>query len=370
MNDPLAGEIRQPYRGMPPFDASGPAISYFEFWPQYIFYAPLCAYWAWLSLRFGGMTLPTIANPRIPLGGWIGESKAKVFETAGPRARPFIANWMLVHRTPALGAAHVLARAATERISLPFIAKPDKGCRGVGVRRIRTAEELAAYIDAFPANQDFIVQELIDHEAEAGIFYVRHPDAPRGRIISVTLKYFPYVHGDGVSTLEQLIRDDPRAGRLAHIYLPRHAHRLQWVVPQGQPVRIAYTGSHSRGTIFRNGNAFATEAMTRAFDDIASDMDEFYFGRFDVRFTDIAALQQGRGFRIVEINGAGAEATHVWDRNTTLRQAYRDLREQYRLLWQIGAHNARRGFRPEPLAAVINAYRHETALWAQYPPTE
>jgi valyl-tRNA synthetase len=46
------------------------------------------------------------------------------------------------------------------------------------------------------------------------------------------------------------------------------------------------------------------------------------------------------------------------------------LMEQYRLLWQIGSSNARRGFRPEPLFAVIGAYRQEKSLWARYPLTE
>ncbi|MFN8946741.1 MAG: D-alanine--D-alanine ligase [Alphaproteobacteria bacterium] len=370
MNDPLVGEIRQPHQGMPPLDPSGPPVSFFEFWPQYLFYAPMCLYWAWLSLRFGGMTLPTVANPSIPFGGWIGESKARVFEAAGPQARAMIPPWRLFRRTQALDATEVLAQAHAAGVTLPCIAKPDKGCRGVGVRRIRNRAELAAYIQAYPDGEDFLLQQLVDHEAEAGIFYVRAPEETAGRILSVTLKYFPYVRGDGASTLEQLIRRDPRAGRLVNIYLPRHAHRLGWVVPEGQPVRIAYAGSHSRGTIFRNGNSLATPAMTEAFDRIARDIEEFHFGRFDVRFTDIQALQQGKGFSIVEINGAGAEATHVWDRKTTLGEAYRALMQQYRLLWQIGASNARRGFRPESLSAVIGAYRQEKALWARYPLTE
>ena len=370
MIDPLALEIRTPHKGMPAFDDTGPPVSYFEFWPQHRFYPPLVLYWAWLSLRFGGMTLPSIANPRFPLGGWIGESKAEIFEAAGAYARRFIAPWCALRKTDALTPDAALAAAAAAGIALPCIAKPDMGCRGVGVRRIRSAEELQAYIAGYPDNETIILQELIDHEAEAGIFYVRKPSEKQGRIISITLKYFPYVHGNGISTLEQLIRKDRRAGPLAHIYLPRHSSRLDWVVPAGQPFRIAYAGSHSRGTIFRNGNSLVTPLMTEAFDRIAQDIPEFHFGRYDVRFQDITQLQQGEGFTIVEINGAGAEATHVWDRNTTLWQAYRALMQQYRLLWEIGAENARRGFKPASLRTMLDAYRNETKLWAEYPLTE
>jgi hypothetical protein len=370
MSDAAQLERRTPHQGMPPLDMSGKQISYFEFWPQRYFYAPMFLYWLWLTIRHGGFTLPTISNPLFPMGGWIGESKASVFEHAGAYARNFIARWATVDRTPELTAADALAAATKSGLTLPFVAKPDMGCRGAGVRRVRNEAELAAYIDNFPRGERIVLQALVDHEAEAGIFYIRKPSETRGRIISVTLKYFPYVFGDGVSTLAQLIARDPRAGHLQHIYLPRHKDRLDWIVPKGQPFRIAFAGSHSRGTIFRNGNHLVTEAMTDAFDRIAKDIKEFYFGRFDVRFPSIEDLQAGRNFTIVEVNGAGAEATHIWDRNTTLAGAYRALMQQYKALWETGAENARRGYKPARLADFIRAYRHETKLWAQYPQTE
>ena len=141
-------------------------------------------------------------------------------------------------------------------------------------------------------------------------------------------------------------------------------------MPAGQAFRIAFTGSHSRGTIFRNGNRFVTEAMTDAFDRIAKDVKEFYFGRFDVRFPSIEDLQAGRNFSIVEINGVGAESTHIWDRKTTLREAYGALMKQYAAMWEIGAINAKRGFRPARVRDLWRAYRDEVKLWAEYPPTE
>jgi hypothetical protein len=293
-----------------------------------------------------------------------------VFEQAGPYARRFIAGWATADRTPALTAKAALSIAARAGLTLPFVAKPDMGCRGAGVRRVRTEAELADYIAGFPMGERMVFQALVDHEAEAGVFYIRKPSEKRGRIISLTLKYFPYVHGDGVSTLRQLIERDPRAGSLTHIYLPRHKDRLDWVVPKGQPFRIAFAGSHSRGTIFRDGNHLITEAMTDAFDKIGKDINEFYFGRFDVRFPDIEDLRAGRNFTIVEVNGAGAEATHIWDRKTMLLDAYRALFHQYRTLWETGAENAKRGFKPARLADFLKAWRHETNLWAQYPLTE
>lgn len=370
MNDRARNEVRLPQQGMPPFDMAGPPVSYFEFWPQHFFYAPMLLYWVWLSVRHTGITLPTISNPLFPMGGWIGESKCAVFAHAGALARQFIAPWALLQRSNGLTATQALDTANKAGLKFPFIAKPDMGCRGAGVRRIHTTEELGAYIEAFPTGENIVLQALADFEPEAGIFYIRKPNESRGQITSITLKYFPYVYGNGVSTLAELIASDPRAGKLQHIYLPRHRDRLDWIIPKGHPFRIAYAGSHSRGTIFRNGNHLITKAMTDTFDRIAKDIKEFYFGRFDVRFASIEDLQAGQNFTIVEVNGAGAEATHIWDRKTTLPEAYGALMQQYKALWEIGAQNAKRGFKPARLSDLIKAYRHERRLWAQYPLTE
>ena len=369
--DLARGEVRVPHKGMPPLDMSGEQISFFEFWPQKYFYAPMFLYWLWLTVRHGfRFTLPTISNPKFPMGGWIGESKVAVFDQSGDYARRFIAPWTVFTRTETSTVADAIATAKQAGLTFPFIAKPDLGCRGTGVRRVRDEDELKQYLDDFPLDERIVFQALVDYEAEAGIFYIRKPSERRGRIFSITLKYFPYVFGDGKSTLRQLIENDPRAGQLQHIYLPRHKDRLDWIVPQGQPFRIAYAGSHSRGTIFRNGNHLVTEAMTDAFDRIAKDVKEFHFGRFDVRFASIEDLQRGQNFKIVEINGAGAEATHIWDRKTTLPEAYKALMQQYKAMWEIGAENARRGYKPASLGDLIAAYRHETKLWAEYPLTE
>lgn len=376
MTEPDPGkDYAEPHRGMPPLDPSGPPVSYFEFWPQYRFYAPMVLYWGWLSLRYGGMTLPSIANPLFPNGGWIGESKAKVMGLFGPYARSLLSPWTLApgrspHEAPETAAAKALEQAAMAGLALPLVAKPDMGMRGAGVRVIREPAHLAAYYAKFPPGEPFILQRLVAKEGEAGVFYVRKPSERRGQIISLTLKYFPYVTGDGVSTLAQLIESDPRAGLLKHIYLPRHAHRLDMVLEKGEPFRIAFAGSHSRGAIFRDGGAHVTPQMTAAFDAIADDVPEFYFGRFDIRFDDFEQVKNGTGFTIIELNGAGAEATHVWDRNMTLRAAYGALMRQYRLMWEIGRENQLRGFEPIKILDILAANERERALAMSYPLTE
>lgn len=350
---------------MPPLEPA-PPLSRFEFWSPRFFYLPV---WIWillLALRWRGLRLPLVANPGFPAGGLVGESKAAVLDRVTGPARAYVADYVAIPHRPAAAALAALAEAG---LALPVVAKPDLGCRGAGVRPVRTAAELAAYLDAFPAGQRLILQRLIDAEGEAGVFYVRPPGDARGRIFSLTLKYFPHVVGDGVRTLRALIAADPRAGRLSHLYLGRHRDRLDDVIPAGEPVRLAFAGSHSRGAIFRDGNAFVTEAMRARFDMIADAIPGFCFGRFDVRFADFEAFRRGEGFHILECNGAGAEATHIWDSRTRLRDAYATLFRQFALLFRIGALNRARGHRPEPWRVFLRRWLDERRLTAHYPPT-
>lgn len=356
---------------MPPLE-DAPPLSPFEFWSPRLFYLPVWLWIGWLALRHRGLRLPLIANTAFPAGGLVGESKSFVLDRFGPAARSFVAPYVVLKRGPGSTEAlvkHALSTAAANGLSLPLVAKPDLGCRGAGVRPVRTNAELHDYLAAFPVDQQLILQQLIDAEGEAGVFYVRLPGSAEGRIFSLTLKYFPHVIGDGRRTLRELIAADPRAGRLQHLYVPRHAGRLDTIVPDGERVRLAFAGSHSRGAIFRDGNAHVTDAMRARFDRIATAIPGFHFGRFDVRFSDFEAFRRGEDFFILECNGAGAEATHIWDSRTRLGDAYKTLFRQFALLWRIGATNRRLGHRPEPWRAFIRRWLQERRLVATYPPT-
>lgn len=369
--EPTPSPLRVPHAGMPPI-GDGPPLSRFEFWPMWRFYA---AVWAWillLAFRYRGLRLPLIANPLFPGGGLVGESKAEVLDQIGGAARCFVAPYIRFERSGCPAgeeAEEALTRLGAARLKLPVVAKPDLGCRGAGVRPIHTRDDLVRYLGEFPPGESLLLQQLVDVEGEAGVFYVRLPGEPRGRIFSLTLKYFPHVIGDGRRTLRQLILADPRAGQVPYLYLPRHQDRLASVPSPGEPVRLAFAGSHSRGAIFRDGTHLVTEALRERFDAIAAAIPEFWFGRFDIRFSDFEELRQGRGLTIVECNGAGAEATHIWDARTRLRDAYRTLFRQYALLFRIGAINRRRGFRPESWRAFLARRRRERAATSCYPET-
>lgn len=364
----------QPHAGMPVLDASADQVSWFEFANASLFYTPVYLFAFALMARHGGIRNPIVANPGIPFSGLVGESKTIVLDQMKGESRDLIAAYKPVLRWTGDGGADRTfedAKAAMAELGLayPIVVKPDLGMRGAGVQVAKSDEDLRRYGANFPAGAKFLVQEMINEEGEAGVFYVRHPDWETGRIISLTLKYFPRVEGDGKRTLRALIAADPRAGKLPHLYLKRFEGRLDTVVPRGEKIRLAFAGNHSKGTIFRNGTDLVTEAMVKRFDSVAADMGEFYVGRFDIRFGDFSALQSGHGFKILEVNGAGGESTHIWDSRMTLRGAYKALFAQFSHIFQIGAKNRKRGFKPDSYHDFFRAMSEERRLTRDYPVT-
>jgi hypothetical protein len=319
-----------------------------EFWPAWLFYLPLLPCYAWLSLRFRGILLPSRSNPGIHHGGLINESKDSIFKLL-PK-HPSVLAWKL---HPA-GSRPRLRR-------FPVIAKPDAGQRGSGVRLCRSQSELEDYAE----NADFswLSQDYCPWMNEAGVFYVRLPSQSRGRIFSVTKKVFPFVEGDGRRSLAELILADPRNRHMARVFFKRHAGSLDEVLPLGRRFRLVESGNHCQGTVFLEGKHLATEALSSEIDRIARAMPGFYIGRFDIRYRNEETLKLSKGFKIIEVNGASSEATHIYDPSLSLAEIYSTLFEQWRLVFEAGTENRKRGVPGATLAGLLSdfvAYRRSS----------
>lgn len=356
--------------GMPPLDTSGKITSFFEFWPTWLIYIPVGVQWLLLSVRYRSLSLPLIANPAVPLSGMVGVAKSTVFEAAGEHAQQWILPWCLYEvsaEEPTQQSAAALQLIAESGLEFPLVGKPNIGCRGAGVKLLENEQELEAYLGNFPVGGSVQFQQLSQWDAEAGVFYVRHPDEPTGKVTSLTLKYTPYVVGDGSSSLAELISADPRAGELLHLYKARHADQWHNIIPSEQPYRLVFSASHCRGAVFRDAEELIAENLTRSLDRIFEDIPEFYYGRLDVKFQDTENLSLGKNFSIIEINGASSESINIWDRKAGLLSAIKTLLQQYSTLFKLGHANRKRGHKPPGLLALYRAWRYENNLVKQYP---
>jgi membrane protein DedA with SNARE-associated domain len=333
-------------------------LTRWEFWPGWLFYAPVAAWVAALAVRYRSLTILTACNPGIEDGGFVGESKFEILQRL-PR-EVTIPAVRLSHRT----GTHEpeFARAAMRRNgwSWPMVIKPDVGQRGTGVRLIRDATQLAQYLAA--SSGDLLLQPCHAGPYEAGIFYYRFPDQPHGRIFSITDKQFPVITGDGRSTIAELVAAHPRHYLQAALFLRRHYALRERVLAEGERFQLAFAGNHAQGTLFRDGRHLLTPALERRVDDIARQIPGFFIGRFDVRYRSVEGFKAGKDLAIVELNGATAESTNIYDPDGSLLDAYRTLFRQWSLVFAIGAANRRRGAVPTPASRLVRlAVSHLTS---------
>ena len=341
--------------------------SMLERMPKWLICIPLTLQWLWLAFRYRSFTLPTVVNPAITAGGLVGEGKLEYFSRMGPLARAATARYCAIstHCMPPPSELRKAMRATG--LSFPVIAKPDLGLCGYGVRLIANSDDLQTYLRAFPVNEMVVLQQWLPQEGEAGIFYVREPEARHGRIIGLTLRYFPRVTGDGTHTLAELIAADPRARRLVSSAQHDCTYDAERIPTAGELVRLATIGSTRVGGLYRDGGAYITAQLTQAIDAIAQDMPSFHFGRFDVRFDNLQDLSQGLGLKIMEINGAGSEAIQAWDPDTRILDGFRMIFEKQRILFAIGEQLRSQGFKPIGLLALIQLNHRQLRLIARYP---
>ena len=345
------------------------ARSTLERMPKWLVCIPLVMQWLWLALRYQSLSLPAIANPGITAGGLVGEGKLEYFESMGPIALAATAAYCAVPTHKQYTGAELYDILLRSGLAFPLIAKPDMGLCGYGVRLIGNYSELMAYLSAFPANETVVLQQYLPQEGEAGIFYCRDPDAESGRIIGLALRYFPRVTGDGKSTIAQLIASDPRAQRV--LGSPRHqsSYNPDAVPAAAEVVRLATIGSTRVGGLYCDGKAHITAQLLLAIDAIARDMPAFYFGRFDVRFDSLSELAAGRGFSIMEINGAGSEAIEAWDPDTSVWAAFKMIFKKQRIVFAIGNAMRGKGFKPLGIVALMQLNHRQNRLISQYPPS-
>ena len=339
-------------------------IARWEFWPPAVFYLPVTAKYVSLAIEHRSLTLPTLANPGMYAGGLIGESK---FETLSElaRANPDLVapTYLAQFETADQQLARILKLREQESLSYPLVFKPDVGQRGFGFKLVHSDDEARAWVSRF--KRDLLVQQYAPGPNEVGIFYYRLPSEQLGRIFSITEKIFPEVVGDGRSTLEGLIRNDPRASIVADTYFQRFGAGRGRVLASGESMRLVQAGNHCQGAIFLDGGCLFSFELERKIDEISKSIPGFFVGRYDIRYGSEEALRQGKDFQIIELNGASSEATSIYDPRNSLRDAYRTLFWQWEIVFTIAAENRKRGLTTAPLKTLWRnwlSYRQQAAL--------
>ena len=311
-------------------------LFHWEYWPFQIVYIPIYFLWAFYALKARTIFFFNASNPTMRNGGFIMDSKMEIYNLIPQKFYPKTA---FVKEKISFEQVETILK--TVAINFPFIAKPDIGLRGSAVKKINTIEELQSYHNK--ANFDYLLQDLIPFELEVGIFYVRFPQESHGKITGIVAKEYLIVEGDGFSSIELLLKANPRYEFQLKALQKEYGPELKSVLPIGEKRNLVPYGNHARGAKFIDASNKISPELTKVIDEMCLQIPEFYFGRMDLMFNSWEDLEQGKNFSLVELNGAGSEPTHIYDPKHSLF-FWKILAQHITYMYKISVANHKRGF--------------------------
>jgi len=152
-------------------------------------------------------------------------------------------------------------------VKYPVVMKPDDGYCGINVKLFKNSKKAMSF---FKKNKKkYVVQEYHPGPYEIGLYYIRLPYKKNGYIRTIVSK-----------KNYKLIKTE------------------KW-----EPLMCATSTSCERR------NKWITPKLTKVIDKISKNIPNFYIGRYDIRFSNINDLKNGKNFMILELNTTNASPT-------------------------------------------------------------
>lgn len=307
-------------------------ITHWESWHYHLKYIPIAPLWLWYCLKARSLWFFSASNPTITFGGFEGEGKSEIYDQLPEETYPPTA-----YIRAGTDFEEIKQIITSIRLDYPFVTKPDAGSMGYMFRKIHSEDEWRRYHQKMPF--DYIVQDFVDYELEASVFYYRLPNEEKGNITGFLIKTPPVITGDGQSTLEQLIDANYDLRFRQEEMKQKHHDKLNVILKPGERFILSQASNRSQGAKLYNVSHEIDDNLVAVFDRISNYSGKLYYGRWDLKCASIEALKAGREFSILEFNGAGAGIQHVYGDNLNLWQACRTIAQHWKILYQISAIN-------------------------------
>lgn len=308
-----------------------------EYWPMPVVYYPIMPVWFFLALRAKSFFFFNAANPTIKNGGMAMESKKEIYDIMPTASIPKTIYFKSNHCVE-----EILRTAALHQIQFPFIVKPDVGMKGLAVQIIKNKNELVSYLKR--STYPLLVQELVAYKNEVGIFYCRMPGESIGKITGIVHKKMLSVTGNGNDTMLQLVKKNPRSFYQLKALKKMYGDQLQTILPAGEKFVLVPYGSHTRGAEFTDYTYKLNKRLQQTIDHLCKNIDGFYYGRLDIRYACWEDFSNGKNFKVIELNGAGSEPTHIYDPSHSLLFAWKEIIRHWILLYKVSRMNYEKGY--------------------------
>ncbi|MCX8472982.1 MAG: hypothetical protein ORN85_04970 [Sediminibacterium sp.] len=303
-----------------------------EYWSRNIVYTLPFFPYVYCSIKARSFFFFSATNPAIFIGGMFGESKYDLYQLFPTSLQP---DTVLIKEGENI--TELENFISSKNLHFPLIAKPDQGGMGWEVEKIENVSELQKYWVEHPI--DIIIQEFIELEEEYSLFYYKIPGELKGNITSITKKTPLIIVGNGKQTLEQLVYENQRSIVLYYDFKARFESVWNEIVPENHKIIINAIGNHARGSIFINQTAKTNSADLKKLevliDNIVEKSPGIYFGRFDIKTKNFESLVQGKHFKIIEFNGAGAIPTHIFEPNFPFFAGQKQLIKHIHIMFKI-----------------------------------
>lgn len=306
-----------------------------EYWPFSVLYAPIYIYWFYMAAKSRSFFFFSTSNPSIRNAGFLMESKKEIYDIMPQQYYP---KTILVHLGDDFLAIQM--ELIQKGLLLPLIAKPDIGMKGLQVKVLRNNEDILTYLSS--SKVDFLLQDFVTFENEVGIFYYRIPGESKGNISGIVGKEFLTVVGDGVSTIEDLLKQNDRFLLQLEVLRKSYGDGLQKVLSLSELHTLVPYGNHSRGAKFIDLTNLIDTQLTETIDEICQSIPEFYYGRLDIKYNTWQELKAGKNLSIIEVNGAGSEPTHMYDPKNSVFFAWKEIIRHWDILFKISIINKKR----------------------------
>lgn len=311
-------------------------LFHWEYWSFNAVYGWIMPVWALLAIRARSFFFFSASNPSIEYGGFLMESKKKIYDIMPKQYYP-----KTIYFIQGTDTHDMIQRLHFLDFNYPLIAKPDVGGQGRGVKKLHNEAELMEYAEISPL--DFLVQEFVPQPNEVGVFYYRYPDEEKGHISGIVRKELLAVIGDGKSAIIELLMKDKRFILQLPVLVKLYGDALHDVLPAGEIKELVPYGNHARGAKFLDDSHLADEVFTKSIDHICRQVQGFYYGRLDIRYDTWEDLRQGKNISVIELNGAGSEPTHMYDPRHSLFFAWKEIIRHWIILARISRINHKKG---------------------------
>ena len=249
--------------------------------------------------------------------------------------------------------------AAHEEITV----EPEIGGQGILFRKIDNAEQFRNYHHQVPV--EYIVQKMVTYPMEVSVFHIRYPNATKGKVTGFLHKIPLHVVGNGNSSLKHLISIHPKAAKRIEELYTKHSDSLNIIIPENEKYILSYAANHNRGAHFVDLKNHIDEDLVNVFDKLSIEVDDFFYGRYDIMCNSVEDLKQGKNFSILEYNGCGAEPNHFYDTGYTLMNAYREILKHWKDLYLISNYNSKQGIKPWPFMKGYKFLSKTNVLFAK-----